>query len=748
MAKPHTILAESNSAEARRYQVLIPLPLAGPYDYRAPADLDIPLGSFVYVPFGARTATGVVWAKVTTNGVGGVDEARLKDIESVLDAPPLPDSVMRFVDWVADYTLSPQGSVLRMVMSAPQALEPPKPIVACALPPPLSDSSEPPGPPDFRMTAARQRVLNVLADGPPRIVSDIAREAGVGVGMVRGLADAGALTRVLLPAGGRFPAPDVNLPGPDLSPPQEASAEAIIEQVRQNAFGVFLLDGVTGSGKTEVYSEAIAETLRQGRQVLVMLPEIALSAQWLMRFEHRFGAPPRQWHSDLSQADRRRSWRGVAEGKVDVVVGARSALFLPFDRLGLIVVDEEHDGSYKQGEGVAYNARDMAVVRGQIDACPVVLATATPSLESLVNVERGRYRRLCLPERHGGASMPVVEMIDLRRDQPSRQNWISPPLRDALVENLEKQEQSLLFLNRRGYAPLTLCRACGHRLECPNCTAWLVEHRFAGRLDCHHCGYSMRYPENCPECEAEGTMAACGPGVERLTEEVVALLPDARVGLMTSDTIRGPESAAAQVGQVNDHEIDILVGTQLVAKGHHFPLLTLVGVVDADLGLNGGDLRAAERTYQLLHQVSGRAGRAERPGRVMLQTYQPEHPVMKALAAGDRDRFMAEEIVLREVGVWPPFGRLAALILSSHQEAQVEAVAREIARVAPQDSAIRVLGPAPAPLAMLRGRHRWRLLMKTTRSVKIQEVLREWLGRVKIPSSVRLRVDIDPYSFL
>lgn len=736
MVKPHTTPGPASDTGTRRIQVLIPLPLAGPYDYRAPADPEIPLGSFVYVPLGTRTALGVVWGN---DGAGEVEEARLKDIENLAEAPPLPDSVRRFVDWVADYTLSPSGSVLRMAMNAPQALSPPKPRVAFSA---AADT------PEFRMTAARKRVLDLLADGPPLMAAELAREAGVGTGVVRGLADAGVLERVLLPADRRYPKSDPALPGPILSAQQAAAADALVETVRDRTFAVSLLDGVTGSGKTEVYFEAIAETIRQGRQVLVMLPEIALGAQWLARFEERFGDKPVEWHSDLSQADRRRNWRGVAEGKVDVVVGARSALFLPFDRLGLIIVDEEHDGSFKQSDGVAYNARDMAVVRARLEACPAVLASATPSLESLVNVARGRYRHLRLPERHAGAAMPAVEMIDLRRQPPPRQNWLSPPLRDALIANLAANEQSLLFLNRRGYAPLTLCRACGHRLQCPNCTAWLVEHRFAHRLDCHHCGFTMRTPEECPECNAEGMMAACGPGVERLLEEVVPLVPDARVGLMTSDTIRSPGSAAELVAQVHAGEIDILVGTQLVAKGHHFPMLTLVGVVDADLGLNGGDLRAAERTYQLLHQVSGRAGRAEHPGRVLLQTYQPEHPVMQALARGDRDGFFAGETELREAGVWPPFGRMAALILSSHHGDQAEAAARDLARAAPEDSAIRVLGPAPAPLAMLRGRHRWRLLVKTTRSVNIQEVLRGWLAEVRIPGTVRLQVDIDPYSFL
>ncbi len=736
MPKSHTISSEIIHGEASRYSVLLPLPLAGPYDYLSRENRDIPLGSFVYVPLGAQTIIGVVWGESSKNFL---DEKRLKCIESILDTPPLPESVRTFVDWVAEYNLSPPGSVLRMTMSAPKALQPPKPRIALIM---NQDA------PEIRMTPARQRVLSLLADGPPRTASDLANEAGVGSGVVRGLAEAKVLKRIQIPTSGLFPLPDPQIPGADLSPAQKAAANAIIEKVRKQSFEVFLLDGVTGSGKTEVYFEAIAETLRQGMQALVLLPEIALSTQWLNRFEERFGVLPAQWHSELSQANRKRIWRGIIDSKVNVVVGARSALFLPFDRIGLIVVDEEHEGSFKQTDGVAYNARDMAVVRARLEKCPAILATATPSLETFVNVGRSRYERLHLPERHRGAALPEVEVVDLRRDRPERQSWISPPLKLGLAANLAAEEQSLLFLNRRGYAPLTLCRSCGHRLQCPNCSAWLVEHRFASRLDCHHCGFTMRYPETCPECEAQGTMAACGPGVERLVEEVSVFLPEARIGLMTSDTIRGPGSAADLVSRVQNHEIDVLVGTQLVAKGHHFPLLTLVGIVDADLGLNGGDLRAAERTYQILHQVSGRAGRAERPGRVLLQTYQPEHPVMRALAEGDRDNFLSEEARLREAGVWPPFGRLAALILSGRAAEKVEATARSLARVAPNNPAIRVLGPAPAPLSIMRGRHRWRLLVKTTRSVNIQNILREWLAQVKIPSSVRLKVDIDPYSFL
>jgi primosomal protein N' (replication factor Y) len=730
------------SSATKRVRVLLPLPLAGAYDYRVPEDLAVIPGDFVHVPLGKQTRVGIVWDPAGNNNPTDektFDDSRLRDIKARIDTWRMGDSMRRLVDWLAAYSMSAPGAVLRMAMSIPEALLPGRPRIVYRLSATL---------PNFRTTTARQRVLDVVRNSPTRGSTDLAREAAVSVGVVRGMADLGVLDAVEISDDAPLPQPNLDLPGANLSPTQEIAADDLVAKTRESGFSVSLLDGVTGAGKTEVYFEAIAAALAADRQVLVLLPEIALTAQFLDRFEKRFGTPPLEWHSEVPRARRRRVWRAVADGRARVVVGARSSLFLPFKELGLIVVDEEHDQSYKQEDGVIYHARDIAVVRGQLEKAPVVLATATPSLETTTNVEAGRYNFLHLPARHGGAELPEVSLVNLRKDPPQRQTWISLPLQKAITETLAQEEQTLLFLNRRGYAPLTLCRACGHRLECPNCTSWLVEHRFAGRLNCHHCGYFTRMPKICPECEAEDRMAACGPGVERLAEEVGTLFPEARVELMTSDTIWGPSAAAEIVSRVQDHEIDILIGTQLVAKGHHFPKLTLVGVVDADLGLNGGDLRAGERTYQLLHQVAGRAGREERPGRVLLQTYHPEHPVMKALVAGERDAFMAAEAEQRKLGGWPPFGRLAAIIVSGPEERHVDGVARALARSAPQSQDFKVLGPAPAPLAILRGRHRRRLLVRTTRAVRIQDRLRPWIASVKPPNAVRVQVDIDPYSFL
>ena len=718
--------------------VLLPLPLSDPYDYRLPADLAAPPGAFVTVPLGRRELTGVIWG----GAQGGVEPARLKDVVAVRDTPPMPASLRRFIEWLADYTLAPRGAVLRMAMSVPAALDPPAGRTAYRL------GAKAP----TRLTKARARVLALLADGLPRPAADIAREAAVSSAVVRTLAEAGALQILTLPGERAFQAPDAALAGPTLMPAQSAAATALRAAVAADAFAVTLLDGVTGAGKTEVYFEAVAAALAAGRQVLVLLPEIALGAQWLGRFRTRFGVDPAEWHSDLGQRARRETWRGVATGKARVVVGARSALFLPFAELGLIVVDEEHEPAYKQEEGVIYQARDMAVVRGRIEACPVVLASATPSLETVVNAKTGRYQTLRLPTRHGGAQLPAIEAVDMRQTPPPRGGWLSPPLRHALGETLADGAQSVLFLNRRGYAPLTLCQACGHRLQCPNCTAWLVEHRFAGRLACHHCGYDQLLPEQCPACQVPGKLTACGPGVERLAEEVQTLFPEARYAILTSDTIAGPRDAAALIAQVAAHQVDLLIGTQIIAKGHHFPMLTLVGVVDADLGLAGGDLRAAERTYQLLHQVAGRAGREKRPGRVLLQTYAPEDAVMQALVSGDREAFLEREASERKAHGQPPFGRLAAFILSGREEAAVARAARALARVAltgaGRDSGIGVYGPAPAPLALLRGRYRYRLLIKAPRAVRLQPWLRHWRDQLRLPGGVRLQTDVDPYRFL
>ncbi|MFL5254363.1 MAG: primosomal protein N' [Rhodopila sp.] len=722
------------TAAEHRVPVLLPYPFPGPFDYRVPAGLEPKPGDVVLVPLNRREEVGVVWDAPADTAVPA---HKLKSVVSILDTPPMTESLRRFVDWIAAYTLTPPGEVMAMALRVVSGVT--KPVVRYR----RADV-----PPTVRLTPPRQRVLDVLAQREPLLAGELLLEADASPAVLRGMVDAGLVVTELLTPGSPFLIPDPDHPGSALSSLQLPAAVALQKAVDARAFSVTLLDGVTGSGKTEVYLEAVATCLRQGRQALVMLPEIALSSQWTERFERRFGVTPAVWHSDLPSRTRKITWQAVAAGKAPVVVGARSALFLPFPDLGLVVVDEEHEAAFKQQDGVVYNARDMAVVRARLSGCPAILVSATPSLETVTNVEAGRYDHLRLAARHAGAVLPKISLVDLRETPAERGRFLAPPLIQAVKQTLERGEQAMLFLNRRGYAPLTLCRACGHRMQCPNCTAWLVEHRTRHRLLCHHCGHTLPIPEECPGCGMRDSLTPVGPGIERITEEAIQVFPDARRMVMASDTITGPHAAAAAAHAIEAREVDLIIGTQLVAKGWHFPHLTFVGVVDADLGLAGGELRASERTVQLLHQVAGRAGRAEAPGQVMLQTFIPDHPVMQALLDGDLDAFMETEAESRRDGEWPPFGRLAALIVSADTAIVADTVGRDLGRAAPHGDGIVVLGPAPAPMALLRGRHRRRLLLKVRRDMAVQPILRSWLASVRVPAGARVDVDVDPISFL
>ena len=717
--------------------VLVPVALDRAYSYRVPRGLDLKVGDVVCVPLGPREVVGVVWAENAKPDPRLHN--RLKDVSEKLDVPALKPELRALVDWVANYTLSARGMVMRMCLRMGEDLGPERVRTGVRLV----------GPPPQRMTPARRRLIELLSDGLLHGKSEAAKEAGVSAGVVDGLVDEGTLAVEALPRPLAPPTPDPSYAVPEFSRQQRTAVDGMRALAANGTFHVALLDGVTGSGKTEVYFEAVAETIRRGKQSLILMPEIALTGQFLDRFSRRFGVRPLEWHSELTPRTRQRNWAAIASGEAPVVVGARSALFMPYANLGLVVVDEEHDQAYKQDEGTHYHARDMAVVRAHIAKIPVVLASATPSVETEVNARKGRYQRIALPSRFGGQHMPHIEAIDLRREAPPRGRFISPRLAEQIRFAIERREQALLFLNRRGYAPLTLCRACGHRFACTICDAWLVDHRFRQRLVCHHCGFSMARPHACPHCAAEESLVAVGPGVERLQEEAAELFPDARTMVLSSDLITSIETMRSELNEIAEGRVDIIIGTQLVAKGHHFPRLNLVGVVDADLGLSNGDPRAAERTWQLLNQVIGRAGRDKGLGVGYLQTHQPEHPVMKALVACDREAFYASEIEMREKSGYPPFGRLAGLIVSAGDRPTAEGFARKLAATAPIDERIKVLGPAEAPLAVIKGRYRFRLLVKSQRNVDVSEYLREWLAAApKTKGNLKLEVDVDPQSFL
>ncbi len=737
MTDSPNLFADQPSASAGFVDVLVPVALNQTYSYRVPRGMALKPGDLVSVPLGPRDVMGVVWA----------DNAqpeprlhnRLKDVGEKLDVPPLRDELRSLVDWVSTYTLSARGMVLRMSLRMGWDLGPERVRTGVRLV----------GEPPKRMTPARSRLIMTLSDGLLHGKSDAAKEAGVSAGVIDGLVDEGTLKAEPLPRELSVPTADPEFDAPDFSPEQEAAAAALRTLAIAGDFKVALLDGVTGSGKTEVYFEAVAEIIKRGEQVLILMPEIALTGQFLDRFAQRFGTRPLEWHSELTPRTRARNWAAAAAGEAQVIVGARSALFLPYAQLGLIIVDEEHDQAYKQDEGAHYHARDMAVVRASIARIPVILASATPSVESEVNARRGRYQRVTLPSRFGGQHMPQIEAIDLRREGPMRGRFISPRLAENIQFAIEKKEQALLFLNRRGYAPLTLCRGCGHRFSCNICDAWLVDHRFRQRLVCHHCGFSIPRPRMCPHCGLEESLVAVGPGVERLQEEAISLFPGARTMALSSDLVTSIETMRSELNEIAEGRVDIIIGTQLVAKGHNFPRLNLVGVVDADLGLGNGDPRAAERTFQLLNQVIGRAGREQGRGVGYLQTHQPEHPVMKALIACDREAFYDSEIEARERAGYPPFGRLASLIVSAGDRPTAEGFARKLASAAPLDERVKVLGPAEAPLAVIKGRYRFRLLVKSARGFDLSGYLRDWMAIApKTKGNLKLEIDVDPQSFL
>jgi primosomal protein N' (replication factor Y) (superfamily II helicase) len=663
----------------QRIGVILPVPVGQVYDYLVPSSLKACPGNIVTVEFGRQKLQGLVWHEERE---ADISVSKLKYISDVVPDISFSPENLRFLKWVASYTMAPLGAILKMMVSVPNIFTPLK----------------------------RPRLqLSPLED----------------------------------------PDPDINF-SKRVFNPQQKEAIAFIKNQISKGYSVTLLDGITGSGKTEVYLDVLSECLAKEQQALILLPQIALAPQIADRFEKRFGVSPTLWHSSLTQSQRRLSWKRICSGQAKVVIGARSSLFLPYAHLGMIVVDEEHDHAYKQEEGIIYQGRDLAVARAYLGQIPCILASATPSLETVYNCETGRYHRIRLESRYGVAQFPVVSLVDLRERTRQKEGkyWISTPLAIRLEETVAVGEQALIYLNRRGYAPLTLCRACGERLQCPYCSAWLVDHRKYGRFLCHYCGHGVNLATTCQKCGAEDALVACGPGVERIVEEIAARFPSFRTAMISSDTVEDADAMAHIAAKINNHDIDVIIGTQMIAKGHHFPDLTLVGVIDADLGLSGGDLRASEKTYQLLHQVAGRAGREQKPGHVYLQTYTPDHPVLASLISGDRDAFMSQEMEARKRGNMPPFARLASLIFSSFHRENVEATARAFMRCAPRAPDILVLGPAPAPLSIIRGKHRWRILLRTPRTLSIQSVIRHWMKQVKIPFSVKVKIDIDPYSFL
>ncbi|MDC0344550.1 primosomal protein N' [Alphaproteobacteria bacterium] len=717
----------------KQIQVLFPQKLDAPLDYLWSGDGEIAVGQVVLAPLRRKEQVGlVVGTEIKETAFA------LRDVSQRLDFPGFSQAFVRFLFWVSQYTLTPPGVLLKMVFGG--ALD--VPTISPRTRVQWSPWAKNDGKDEWQIDNNKEQST------APLLRELLEQHQALGDQQIAHLALSGQLF-----AGGKkgtsatFSLPPFQSGSQlQLNEAQHYAADALTQAIQQDTYQTFLLDGVTGSGKTEVYFAAFHEVLKQGGQGLTLLPEITLTHQWLTRFKKAFGLDPLVWHSGIPAKQKRLIWHRLVRGEPLMVVGARSALFLPFQNLRLLVVDEEHDQSYKQEEGGSlYHARDMAVVRAAHEKFPVVLASATPSLETLENVTAGKYHLLTLAERAGGAQLPDVTLIDRRKEERTPNQWLSAPLIKALQENKAAGQLSMLFLNRRGYAPLVLCRACGHQFQCPHCSVWLSQHQTKDILMCHHCGHRTTPPESCPSCGSLDDLSPCGPGVERIAEEVAQKLPDLRCKVVTSDHDPDMEEI---LNAVTQRDVDLLIGTQLLAKGHDFSQLTLVGIVDGDMGLVGGDPRAQEKSFQLLHQVAGRAGRAQQKGHVLIQTYQPESPLMQTLVAHDRKGLMAYEKRAREMVGMPPYGKLATVLVASTQESQAEKAALAMVKHAPQLEGIELLGPMPAPLYKKRSWYRWRFLVKGSQKTALQPFLKEWVGRFKFPATVKVTVDIDPQSFM
>lgn len=722
-------------------KVLIPNVVNAGYDYRltGPATL----GQFVACRVMNRPYIGVVWGF----GDSGLPPEKIKDVSAVYDAR-LAITDLQWIAKMSGWTLMTPGAVLRLIVNVPDAFSPPKMEQLYGLN--ITDA--------VRMTASRQAVADAFAsnDNEPMSATDVQNIARVSPSVVRTMISGG----ILVPKEQRARPTEYNSPEYHdcgnivLNPEQQSAADVIGAAIDRGGFSVYLLDGITGSGKTQVYFDAAWRAYSRGGSVLLMMPEIALTAQFMHRFAARFGAAPVVWHSNLTAARRREIWRGVLRGKIRMVVGTRSALFLPWQNLGLIVVDEEHDTSYKQEDMGNYHARDMAVLRGKIAGFPVVLASATPSAETLQNVASGKYQVLRLTSRVGGAQLPKIETIDLRENRPEpyqvsdvlNNGFLSVPLCNAISDTIAAHRQVMLFINRRGFAPIVQCKKCGWVAGCPDCSVGMTYHRAVGKLLCHMCGRTAPMPTKCPDCGGDVSMR--GAGLEKIAEEVSVRFPSARVALVSSDTISTRQSLERIVAKMESGEIDIVIGTQILAKGHHFPNLTLVGVVDADMGLFGTDFRAAEHTFQQLFQVAGRAGRGEFPGRVLLQTYQPQHPVLCAICAGDRDAFMAADMASRQSAKMPPFGQLIAVIVECQREDTLKKYCAGLAAAAPCAPGVKIMGPIAAGVYQIRNWYRMRFLVMGGPTTLLQPVVAHWLRAIKQPANMRVKVDVNPQNFM
>ena len=742
------------SIKSKEVAVLLIGPFNDTFDYLIEENInEISPGQIVLAPFRQRKVVGII----VSEGSKTVSKSKLKNVIDIYELDPIPLPTIDLISFLANWNCVYKGLVLKMVLSPLEAIISPQynKVYKYNLEDGLSiDSID-----NKKLRSKRKLVLDALVNSDKEVYeTSLIQDIGVSKTILKDMVNKNLIVEKLIKIKPDFSknfikSNDIKKENDKpLNEHQKNAVDKINKSIKKNEADCFLLDGVPGSGKTETYFETVQTCLDERKQVLILLPEIALTPDWQKRFYNKFNFNPLVWHSDISKKKRKEIWLSALSGTAGVIVGARSALMIPISKLGLIVVDEEHEPAFKQEENVRYNARDMAVYRAKRSSATIVLASATPSLETFYNMRMGKYIHLTLPKRATGADMPDIKLLDLKLHPPQKGNWISPLLINQIQDKLLKKEQTLLFLNRRGYAPLRVCNSCGNKVKCINCETWLVEHRLDNLLTCHHCGYSKHISNICEVCGNKDQMKSCGPGVERIEEEVQRLFPEAKSITLSSDTMKNQNLLTNAIEQIKNSEVDIIIGTQMVAKGHDFPKLKLVGIIDGDIGLSGGDLRASERSFQLLQQVAGRSGRhtagTNDKGLVYLQTFDTENPIIKAIAQNNRDDFFEKELISRKNANMPPYGRLAAIILSSKFESNLDSFSSDISRLAPSFKNVKIFGPAPAPMYFLRGKYRRRFLIKSDKTVNIQKVLIDWTKKINKPSNINLTIDIDPFSFM
>lgn len=720
-------------------QILLPIIFDKSFSYYVNDAFNIEVGDVVLVNFMNRNCYGIV-TKVEEE----LEKSnfKMKTILAKDDELKISPNLIKLIEFAASYNLAPKGLFLKLAISILNSSKiKENSQVFCKI------NKNPPQ--NVKITPKRQEIIDLFGKKSEILLSEIVNLAKTSSSTVNSLVKNGILTKEIKKIAQKrekFPEIEPNLfKLKELSSDQQNAADFLNKKIAQNQHSVTLVDGVTGSGKTEIYFNVISKILKEkSGQILILLPEIILVNQLIKRFENIFNFKPQIWHSKINNNQKRDIFYALNNGEIEILISTRSAIFLPFSNLKLIIIDEEHEASFKQEDIVNYHGRDMAIARAKFENIPVILSSATPSLETFVNAKSGKYEHLILKSKFFNNKKTQIELVDMKNSDLEKGCFISKELEKEMQNCLENKKQILLFLNRRGYAPLTLCKSCGHKISCKDCSSYMSYHQSLNKLICHHCGSESKFNIACENCEEEDSFVTLGAGVERIHEEVKSLFPLSKTALMTSDSLNNQEESTKIIEKIINNEVDVIIGTQIIAKGHHFPNLSLVGIIDGDSSFNNANLRAGEKSFQLLTQVIGRAGREKHPAKIFLQSYNINNLVFKYIIEQNRDDFFNLEIQNRQIMQMPPFGKMIAIIFISKNEDLAINCGKMIVSHFPNQENIEIFGPAPMPISKIRKNYYYRVLVKSDKKLNIQKLINNIISSFKTPNQVRIKIDVDP----